>query len=183
VGGTGPIAVDVRIIAATNRDLEQSIKNNSFREDLYYRLNVIALTIPPLRERKDDISILANYFLQRFASETKKNFSAIADLAEEKLLAYRWPGNVRELANVIERAVVLGEGPVLTVHHLPIRVLGGQPRNKPDELSYHDAINTYRRELIVEALATAQGNRAAAAKALGLHRTHLMKLLRALGIH
>jgi DNA-binding NtrC family response regulator len=183
VGGTGPIAVDVRIIAATNRDLEQSIKNNSFREDLYYRLNVIALTIPPLRERKDDISILANYFLQRFASETKKNFSAIADLAEEKLLAYRWQGNVLELAKVIERAVVLGEGPVLTVHHLPIRVLGGQPRNKPDELSYHDAINTYRRELIVEALATAQGNRAAAAKALGLHRTHLMKLLRALGIH
>jgi DNA-binding NtrC family response regulator len=183
VGGTGPIAVDVRIIAATNRDLEQAIKNNSFREDLYYRLNVIALTLPPLRERKEDIPILANYFLQRFASETKKNFSAIADLAQEKLLAYRWPGNVRELANVIERAVVLGEGPALTVHHLPIRVLGGQPRNKPDELSYHDAINTYRRELIVEALATAQGNRAAAAKALGLHRTHLMKLLRALAIN
>jgi DNA-binding NtrC family response regulator len=183
VGGTGPIAVDVRIIAATNRDLDQAIKNNSFREDLYYRLNVIALTLPPLRERKEDIPILANYFLQRFASETKKNFSAIADLAQEKLLAYRWPGNVRELANVIERAVVLGEGPVLTVHHLPIRVLGGQPRNKPDELSYHEAINTYRRELIVEALASAQGNRAAAAKALGLHRTHLMKLLRALAIH
>jgi DNA-binding NtrC family response regulator len=183
VGGTAPITVDVRIIAATNNDLEQAIQSSTFREDLYYRLNVIAITLPALRERKEDVSILANYFLQRFASETKKNFSAIADAAQEKLLAYRWPGNVRELANVIERAVVLGEGPVLTVHHLPIRVLGGQPRNKPDELSYHDAINTYRRELIVGALASAQGNRAAAAKALGLHRTHLMKLIRALAIN
>jgi transcriptional regulator with PAS, ATPase and Fis domain len=90
---------------------------------------------------------------------------------------------VRELANVIERAVVLGDGPILTVHHLPVRVIGGQPVNKIEELSYHDAINTYRRELIVSALATAQGNRAAAAKALGLHRTHLLKIMRALSIN
>jgi DNA-binding NtrC family response regulator len=183
VGGTEPITVDVRIIAATNRDLDQSVKNRTFREDLYHRLNVIAITLPPLRERKEDIPILANYFLQRFSSEAKKNFSEIAASTHEKLLAYRWPGNVRELANVIERAVVLGEGPILTVHHLPVRVIGGQPMNKIEELSYHDAINTYRRELIVGALATAQGNRAAAAKALGLHRTHLLKIMRALAIN
>jgi two-component system, NtrC family, response regulator AtoC len=183
VGGTEPISVDVRIIAATNRDLDQAVKNRTFREDLYHRLNVIAIMLPPLRERKEDIPILANYFLQRFSAEAKKNFSEIALSAQEKLLAYRWPGNVRELANVIERAVVLGDGPALTVHHLPVRVIGGQPRNKPDALSYHEAINTYRRELIVTALAAAQGNRAAAAKALGLHRTHLMKILKALAIN
>ena len=183
VGGTASITVDVRIIAATNRDLEQSVKNRLFREDLYHRLNVIAITLPPLRERKEDIPTLASHFLQRFSSEAKKNFSEISASAQEKLLAYRWPGNVRELANVIERAVVLGDGPILTTHHLPVRVLGRQPKSATGALSYHDAINSYRRELIVTALASAQGNRAAAAKALGLHRTHLLKIMRALAIN
>jgi DNA-binding NtrC family response regulator len=182
VGGTAPIAVDLRIIAATSRDLEAAIRAGLFREDLYHRLDVIALTLPPLRERKEDIPALASYFLERFASETKKNFSAITDDARDKLIAYAWPGNIRELANVIERAVVLGEGPELTVHHLPARVIGAQPAAVSDEVPYHDAVNSYRRELIVRALASAQGNRAAAAKNLGLHRTHLMKLLKALRI-
>ena len=182
VGGTAPITVDLRIIAATNRDLEASVKSGAFREDLYHRLNVIALTLPPLRERKEDIGALASYFLERFAAETKKNFSTIAEEARTKLVAYDWPGNIRELANVIERAVVLGDGPQLTVHHLPARVVGVQPAAVPNEVSFHDAINSYRRELIVRALAEAQGNRVVAAKALGLHRTHLMKLLKALRI-
>jgi DNA-binding NtrC family response regulator len=182
VGGTAPIAVDLRIIAATSRDLEAAIRAGLFREDLYHRLDVIALTLPPLRERKEDIPALASYFLERFASETKKNFSGITDEARDKLIAYAWPGNIRELANVIERAVVLGEGPELTVHHLPARVIGAQPAAVSDEVPYHDALNSYRRELIVRALASAQGNRAAAAKNLGLHRTHLMKLLKALRI-
>src|SRR5262249_28309319 len=147
--------------------------------DLYHRLNVIAITLPPLRERKEDIPILANYFLQRFSSEAKKNFLEISAGTYQQLLAYRWPGDVRELAYVIAQAVGLAERPVLRGHHLPARVIGGQPRSKAEELSYHDAINTYRRELIVTALATAQGNRAAAAKALGLHRTHLLKIMRA----
>jgi len=182
VGGTAPIAVDLRIIAATSRDLEAAIRAGLFREDLYHRLVVITLTLPPLRERKEDIPALASYFLERFASETKKNFSGITDEARDKLIAYAWPGNIRELANVIERAVVLGEGPELTVHHLPARVIGAQPEAVSDEVPYHDAVNSYRRELIVRALASAQGNRAAAAKNLGLHRTHLMKLLKALRI-
>ena len=183
VGGNQPIAVDVRIIAATNRDLEGAVRNGSFREDLYHRLNVIAITLPPLRERREDIPPLANYFLQRFSAETKKVFSDISPEAQQKLFDFQWPGNVRELANVIERAVVLGDAPRLTVHHLPARVVGGQPRHATDEASYHESINAYRRELVVRALAAAQGNRAAAAKALGLHRTHLMKLMKALQIH
>ncbi|HVO91961.1 MAG TPA: sigma-54 dependent transcriptional regulator [Terriglobales bacterium] len=182
VGGTAPIAVDLRIIAATNRDLEGAVKNGAFREDLYHRLNVIALTLPPLRDRKEDIPALASYFLERFAAETKKGFSAITEEALDKLIAYHWPGNIRELANVIERAVVLGDGPDLTVHHLPTRVVGTRTAAVSNEASYHDAINSYRREIIVRALADAQGNRAAAAKTLGLHRTHLMKLLKALRI-
>jgi DNA-binding NtrC family response regulator len=183
VGGNQPIAVDVRIIAATNRHLESAVRSGAFREDLYHRLNVIAITLPPLRERKEDIPILANHFLRRFAQETKKNFAEISEDIYDKLLAYPWPGNVRELANVVERAVVLGDGPKLTLHHLPARVVGAQPAAVADEISYHEAINAYRRELLVRALATAQGNRAAAAKALGLHRTHLMKLIKALKIN
>jgi DNA-binding NtrC family response regulator len=182
VGGTAPIAVDLRIIAATNRDIDAAVKTGGFRQDLYHRLNVIALTLPPLRERKEDIPALANHMLQRFSLETKKTFVTITPGAMDKLQAYDWAGNVRELANVIERAVVLGEGPQLTLHHLPARVLGAQPATVPKELSYHDAINSYRRELIVRTLADLQGNRAAAAKALGMHRTHLMKLLKALRI-
>jgi len=182
VGGMIKIAADLRIIAATNRDLEAAVGAGAFRADLYHRLNVIALTLPPLRARQEDIPALANYFLQRCAAETKKKFITIADDAQDKLLAYSWPGNVRELANVIERAVVLGDGPQLTLHHLPARVIGAQPHGSAAALSFHDAINGYRRELLVRALAAAQGNRAHAAKALGLHRTHFMKLLKALRI-
>ncbi len=182
LGSTVSIAVDVRVIAATNKDLDQAVKEGAFREDLYHRLNVIAIMLPPLRQRQEDIPFLADYFLRKFSLETKKGFLTIADDALDKLLTYRWPGNVRELANVIERAVVLGDGPMLTLHHLPARVVGGQPQAPTAPISYHPAVNAYRRELIVGALASAQGNRVAAAKALGLHRTHLNKLIKALGI-
>jgi transcriptional regulator with PAS, ATPase and Fis domain len=182
VGGNQPIVVDVRIIAATNRDLETGVKSGAFREDLYHRLNVIAITLPPLRERKEDISLLTNYFLQRFSSETKKVFSEVSADALRKLHEYHWPGNVRELANVIERGVVLGDGPTLTIHHLPARVVGHPITASTTNPSYHDAVNNHRRQLILTALTQAQGNRAAAAKALGLHRTHLMKLMKALQI-
>ncbi|HUK41413.1 MAG TPA: sigma-54 dependent transcriptional regulator [Candidatus Acidoferrales bacterium] len=183
VGGNQPIAINVRVVAATNRNLESAISSGAFREDLYHRLNVIAITLPPLRDRKEDIPPLANHFLHRFAREAKKNFTEMSEDIYEKLLAYPWPGNVRELANVIERAVVLGDGPKLTVHHMPARVLGVQPPAAAEAISYHDAINAYRREILVRSLAAAQGNRAAAAKALGLHRTHLMKLIKALKIN
>jgi DNA-binding NtrC family response regulator len=184
VGGTQPIRVDVKILAATNKNLEDAIKRGAFREDLYHRLNVIAITIPPLRERMEDVPALAEYFLQRFAAETKKPFSGFTAEALSQLCAYPWPGNVRELANVVERGVVLGDGPLFTFDHLPSRVIGTGAVPPPEGAQgLHEAVNNHRRTLIVEALGRAGGNRAAAAKALGLHRTHLLKMMKALGIN
>ncbi|HSF59120.1 MAG TPA: sigma-54 dependent transcriptional regulator [Candidatus Binatia bacterium] len=182
IGGTKPISVDVRIIAATNRDLTNAVREGKFREDLYYRLNVVLLMLPPLREREEDIPGLANYFLKRSALETKKNFTGIAPEALKKLVVYPWPGNVRELANVIESAVVLGQGPELTLHDLPAKVVAPEPKAIKDGFSYHGAIDDYRRELIEKTLAQTQGNRAAAAKILGLQRTYLSRLIKALRV-
>jgi DNA-binding NtrC family response regulator len=182
VGGTKPISVDVRIIAATNRDLNHAVQEGKFREDLYYRLNVVPLILPPLRDRKEDIPGLADYFLKRSALETKKSFTAIDEAAIKKLIAYQWPGNVRELANVIESAVVLGQGPELTPQDLPTKVVSTVPKIVPTGFSYHGAIDDYRRELIEKTLAQTQGNRAAAAKILGLQRTYLSRLIKALRV-
>ena len=183
VGGTQPIRVDIKIVAATNKNLEDAIKRGSFREDLYHRLNVIAITLPALRERIEDLAALADFFLQRFAVETKKPFAGFTEEALAQLCAYPWPGNVRELANVIERGVVLGDGPQFTFDHLPSRVIGeGAIPPAEGAQGFHDAVNSHRRLLIVEALARSQGNRATAAKMLGLHRTHLLKMMKTLGI-
>jgi Nif-specific regulatory protein len=182
VGGTQPIRVDVRIIAATNRDLTSAVREGHFREDLYYRLNVVPLTLPPLRERREDIPALANYFLTRSALETRKAFTGITEGALQRLTAYGWPGNVRELANMIENAVVMGQGPELTVQGLPAKVGSTVPEILQDGFSYHKAIDDYRRALIERTLAQTQGNRAEAAKILGLQRTYLARLIKALGI-
>ena len=125
---------------------------------------------------------LAHYFLRRFSKETKKNFTEIKEEALEKLLAYDWPGNVRELANVMERAVVLGEGPRIDLADLPARIALVRPPLPGERASYREAVDAYRRELIVKALKQAEGNHAAAAKLLGLHRTHLFRLVKALRI-
>src|SRR5215510_3167976 len=182
VGGNKPINVDVRIIAATNRDLTAAVRENRFREDLYYRLNVVPLNLPSLRERKEDLPDLANYFLKRSALETKKNFAGITEDALQKLIAYEWPGNVRELANVVESAVVLGQGPELTPHDLPTKIGSTMPKGLRSGFTYHGAIDDYRRELIEKTLAQTQGNRAAAAKILGLQRTYLSRLIKALRV-
>jgi transcriptional regulator with PAS, ATPase and Fis domain len=182
VGGTQPIPVDVRVIAATNRELSGAIKNGRFREDLYYRLNVIPIQLPPLRQRKEDISLLAHFFLRRFADETKKKFSGISKEAETWLSTYDWPGNVRELANVIERAVVLGQGPEVTVADLSPRRESTVLSASSDELSYRHALDVARAEVIRRALLSTQGNRAAAARVLGLHKTHLLNLMKSLRI-
>jgi DNA-binding NtrC family response regulator len=182
VGGTQPIPVDVRVIAATNRDLSSAIKEGRFREDLYYRLNVIPISLPPLQEKKEDISVLAQYFLKRFAAETKKNFTGITNDAEAKLIAYDWPGNVRELANVIERAVVLGQGPEVTPQDLPVQTGALQENNGCDNLSYRQALEIAKRDVVTRALAQTEGNRAAAARLLGLHKTHLLNLIKSLRI-
>jgi DNA-binding NtrC family response regulator len=182
VGGLKPVSVDVRVIAATNRDLRQAVTDGRFREDLYHRLDVIAIALPPLRERRSDIPALARYFQQRFSSETKRSFSEIAPAAEEKLVAYDWPGNVRELANVIERAVVLGHEPTIAVHDLPPRIVAAQPQAPAGRFSYRAGVDASRRELVLKALSQTGGNRAAAAKVLGIQRTYLLKLMKALGI-
>jgi transcriptional regulator with GAF, ATPase, and Fis domain len=182
VGGTQPIAVDVRVIAATNRDLSNAMKDGRFREDLYYRLNVIPVSLPPLRERKEDIPVLAKYFLRRFATETKKTFIAITADAEAKLIGYPWPGNVRELANVIERVVVLSDGPEIAGEDLPLHIADIDTESTVGGLSYRYAVDSARADVIKRALAHTHGNRAAAARTLGLHKTHLLNLIKSLGI-
>ncbi|MBI2088345.1 MAG: sigma-54-dependent Fis family transcriptional regulator [Deltaproteobacteria bacterium] len=182
VGGTKSISVDVRIVAATNCDLEQAVSEGRFRPDLYHRLNVIPVTLPPLKERKEDISFLTHYFMRRFSREAKKTFSEISQEALEKLAAYEWPGNVRELANVIERAVVLGHGPMIELRDLPSRIVGTGPATPTANLSYRRVLEVCRREVIVRALSQSGGNRATAARTLGLHEKYLVTLMKKLGI-
>ena len=184
VGGTQLIRVDVRIIAATNRNLEDAVKEGRFREDLYYRINVVPIVLPPLRGRKEDVPTLAQFFMQRFSNESKKNFTQISQEALEALHAYDWPGNVRELANVIERAVVLGRPPTIQIEDLSPGIGAAEVEigNRPTPVSYHESIDEYRREVIVNALAQTQGNRAAAARLLGLQRSYLLRLIKAFRI-
>ncbi|MEX0803670.1 MAG: sigma-54 dependent transcriptional regulator [Candidatus Binatia bacterium] len=182
VGGAQQIRVDVRVIAATNRDLTSAMREGHFREDLYYRLNVIPIALPPLRERKEDIPVLAQYFVRRFAAETKKVFSGITVDAEAMLVAYPWPGNVRELANVIERVAVLGDGPEITGEDLLLRFAITDMENTAEVLSYRHAMDAARAEVIKKALAHTNGNRAAAARILGMHKTHLLNLIKSLKV-
>jgi two-component system, NtrC family, response regulator AtoC len=182
VGGIRPIHVDVRIVAATNRDLDLAVKEGRFREDLFHRLNVVQIMLPPLRKRTEDIPALARHFLQRFSKEVKKNLSGISDEALGRLSTYDWPGNVRELANVIERAVVLGQGPEIAPHDLPARIVAAQSESRSDGVSYRESMDAFRRQLVMRALAQTQGNRAAAARALGLHEKYFLRLLKSLGI-
>lgn len=183
VGGSRPIRVDVRIVAATNRDLSAAVEKGLFREDLFYRLNVVSLKLPPLRDRREDIPGLAKYFLKRFALETKKNFDDIAEDALKKLVSYRWPGNVRELSNEIESTLVLGTGPRLTISDLPAKIISAPTSKVRDTLSYHTAVDDFRRDLINKTLAQTQGSRVAAAKVLGLQRTYLSRLIKSLGLN
>lgn len=181
VGGTQAISVDVRVIAATNRDLAELIRQGRFREDLYYRLNVIPITLPPLRDRREDIPALADYFLRRAAAEIKKPLFELSKDVETKLMDYPWPGNVRELANVIERAVVLGQGPELARAHLPVIPMQSSA-GSCESLSYRQALEQAKRAVVLRALGQAGGNRAAAARILGLHKTHLLNLIKSLKI-
>jgi Nif-specific regulatory protein len=182
VGGRGPIRVNVRILAATNRDLESAVSEGRFREDLYHRLNVIPISLPPLRERSEDIAALADYFLRRYAAEAKKNFIDVSAEAQVKLMVYAWPGNVRELANVIERAVVLGTGPSVVARDLPGRIAAAEGQETAGDLSYRDALEAARRDVVTQALDRSGGNRTAAARSLGLHEKYFLRLIKTLRI-
>lgn len=182
VGSTQPIHVDVRIIAATNRDLQSALKDGTFREDLYYRLNVVPIKLPPLRERKEDIPDLAEFFTARFVKEAKKAPMEITVPAMAKLVAYHWPGNVRELANTIERAVVLDQESRIELDDLVPIIAATDVKGPSARLSYHEAIDGHRREVIMQALSRTDGNRAAAARLLGLERSYLLKLMKSFHI-
>jgi len=183
VGGITPISVDVRVIAATNRDLGAAVKSGAFREDLYHRLNVVAITPPPLRERKEDIPILAEFFLHKSVMATGRHVAGIGAQARAMLVHYDWPGNVRELANVMERAVVLGTEREITAMDLPPSLGdGAMPANESPALTYHEGINNARKQLVVNALKKTNGNRAAAARMLDLETKYFLRLIKSLGI-
>ena len=187
LGGIETIRVDVRIIAATNAELEASVRQGAFREDLYYRLNVITIQLPPMRERREDIPLLARHFLARFAAENDRPLRDIAPRAMELLLDYRWPGNVRELENVIERAVVLSEGDTLDVDLLPatLRRAASEPAAvalPPEGISLKEAVASYERQLIVRALQSAGGVQKRAAEVLRVKPTTLHEMMKRLGI-
>ena len=180
LGGTETLHTDVRIIAATNKDLERAIEDGSFREDLYYRIDIFSIVLPPLRERRADIPALAEYFLSKFAAEHRQKITRLSSGALELLARHGWPGNVRELENVIERAVVVCRGPVLQDKHLPRAVR--EPADDTPQLTLVQAVGRLERQMIEDALRTEDGNFAAAARALGSTERVVRYKARKLGI-
>ncbi len=166
VGGTETIKTDIRLVAATNRDLENGVKEGQFREDLYYRLNVFPIFIPPLRERRTDILLLAEFFLENFARENFKNIKRVSTSAIDLLIQYHWPGNVRELQNCMERAVLICDGDTITSVHLPPTLQSSESINGTKALSLASAVENYEKELIIDALKKNNGNQTKAAKYL-----------------
>ncbi|MBI2421342.1 MAG: nif-specific transcriptional activator NifA [Candidatus Hydrogenedentes bacterium] len=168
VGGTATVKVDVRIITATNRNLEEMIKDERFRQDLYYRLNVFPIHIPPLRERRTDILELANFFVEKYSKQNHKYVRRISTPAIDMLMSYHWPGNVRELENCLERAVLLTNDDVVHGHHLPPTLQTAEASNTVMKGTLEDTLMRVEREMLVEALKTGKGNKAKAARELGL---------------
>ena len=175
VGGTRPIQVDIRLLAATNRDLEAAIREGGFREDLYYRLNVITLPLPPLRERRSDIPLLASHFAERHARRLQGGAVGFSPEARRALTAYHWPGNVRQLSNVIERALVLGQDEVIHTEDLPDEILEGGEAPPGD---FQATVLETKKKLILTAYRDAAGDHQQAARLLGLHVNSLHRLIR-----
>lgn len=212
IGGSKSIPINIRVIAATHRNLEQSVQNGSFREDLYYRLNIIPVVMPPLRERKTDIPLLAKFFLAKFNKAQNGSEKTISNEAMAILITYEWPGNIRELANFIERMVVLSSGPVITPRDLPEKVLGDHPRGNwntleneeleespaqvlqvslrktysmglPEEgMNLKKAVEDFERGLILEALEKSNWVKNKAATLLGVNRTTLVEKLKKMNL-
>lgn len=184
VGGTQPIRLDIRLIAATNRDLEQEVKAGRFRQDLYYRLNVVVLKTPPLRERPEDILPLAEHFTRKFAAICGRKIVGIAPAARAYLQKHSWPGNVRELENAIERAVVLGSEEMILPEDLPehLRETGATRPQEAGAALYDEAVEQAKRQVVLRAFDQAQYDHEAAAKLLGLHPNYLHRLIRGLDL-
>ncbi len=191
VGGNAPVRVNVRIVAATNRDLERAVKAETFRADLFYRLDVFSISLPPLRERRDDIALIASAFAEAFATRFARSPVTFGEAAAEALLEYDWPGNVRELQNVIERAVILANGDTIELEDLPPLVPAKTSAPAPDTLteilgsdvhSFRERVSTYERKLLEDALTRASGNQSEAARSLGLSRATLQYKMRVHGL-
>jgi Nif-specific regulatory protein len=181
VGSTHPIRVDVRLIAATNQDLEKAIHEGRFRPDLFFRLNVVSFTVPPLRERRDDISLLATHFAKKYSRKCKRHDIGISPEARACLTQYDWPGNVRELENAIEHAVVLGSGDLIRPEDLPEDILETAPAQGAASTRYHEAIKQAKKKLILQAVEQS-GSFIEAARSLGVHPNYLHRLVRNLGL-
>ncbi len=177
VGGTRPIKVDVRTIAATNRDLDAATKTGKFREDLYYRLNVVSIPMPPLRERREDIPLLAAYFVADSSKRCKRRVTGISAEARRLMCAYDWPGNVRQLENAIERAVVMGSTELIEPEDLPKTIFESKVTDHQPQKNYHEATRDFKRELITKTLKQTEGNVTEAAKLLGMHANNLHRII------
>jgi transcriptional regulator with GAF, ATPase, and Fis domain len=182
VGGTRSIKVDIRLITATNKDLEQAVSDGSFRQDLYYRLNVVNLEMPPLRARPEDIPLLANYFAAKYGEKCNRRVTGISAEAQVRLLNYDWPGNVRELENAIERAVVLGTTEHILLEDLPESVLESEAHTTAPATRYHDAVAQTKKQIILSAMQQMKGNFTEAARLLGVHPNYLHRLIRNLNL-
>ena len=183
VGSSQTISVDARVIAATNKNLEQEIARGAFRQDLFYRLNVIPFDVPPLRDRQQDIPTLARYFLAEFSSEYGKKTRELSDAAMDILIRYPWPGNVRELRNLVERLVIVCPQARIEPHHLPPELFRGVSESPQQPYStLHEARSAYEREFILRKLQENRWNMTQTASALGLERSHLYRKMKSLGI-
>jgi two-component system nitrogen regulation response regulator NtrX len=185
VGGSTRVRVDVRVVAATNKDLQAEIRSGRFRDDLYFRLNVVPIFVPPLRDRPDDIALLADHFMAEFASEYGRRLKTFDAAATDVLQGYAWPGNVRELRNVIERLMIMVPGDTITAADLSFL---DAPHERPlrtapaERMTLHDARDQFERDLILRTLAEQQGNMSRTADALGVERSNLYRKMKAFGI-
>ncbi len=183
VGGTQTIKIDIRLIAATNRNLEDAIEAGEFRQDLYYRLNVVSFELPALRDRREDIPLLSNYFADKYSVKCNRKLRGLSPEARARLSSYDWPGNVRELENAIERAVVLGTTDLILPEDLPEAVLESEsPQRAAPATSYHDAVAQTKKQIILTAMEKSKGSYTEAAKLLGVHPNYLHRLIRNLNL-
>jgi transcriptional regulator with GAF, ATPase, and Fis domain len=182
VGGNRTLNVDVRVVAATNKDLKAAVNTGSFRSDLYYRLNVITIELPPLRKRREDIPLLATYFVARFGKKCNRRLRGISPEARVCMMTYDWPGNVRELENAIERAVVLGMTDRIQLEDLPESMLESVQLTEGSPVKYYEAVREAKKQLILKAIEQAGGNYAEAARNLGIHPPNLHRIIRNLGL-
>jgi Nif-specific regulatory protein len=182
VGGTRPIKVDVRIVTATNKNLEAAVADGSFRQDLYYRLNVVSIIMPPLRERGEDIQLLASFFASAYSKKCRRRIIGLSPEARAVLRAYDWPGNVRELENAIERALVLGSTEMIMPEDLPEAIVDTGNAATLTAGGYHEELKKAKQSIVLKALAAARGNYTEAARELGLHATNLHRLIRNLDL-